>query len=154
MVPSTMCAMRVMRLLFLVGLAPFLPMIIDFLRNLRQQQRATKALQNWVITDYHRPTRSDHISLLDCEEEASAAFEQMDPSAPAYLVLEANLSYTQAHGARSAEGVDGFLATKWLLQHLTWPSHDVTLVCWGSPHMELADGGYSRPKSGAQLARR
>ena len=84
-------------------------LILRFLR--KQLQHAKKALSNWMITEYRWPWEEDHLSLLaeDHSEEQAADVvpdaEQVDPSAPAHTSLASNLAYTQAHGARAAEGV-------------------------------------------------
>eukprot|EP00435_Cladocopium_sp_Y103_P031714 s1410_g8.t1 len=91
--------------------------------------------------------KSSECERLNFLIEVSDA-EQMDPLAPAHAALALNLAYMQAHGAMIAEGVDGYRAASWCVEHMAWPSHDITFVCWGSPHMELANGSQSREKAG------
>ena len=64
-----------------------------------------------------------------------------------------SLTFLQDHGAAVAEGVDGLQVAHWLRRSAcplgTVRPRQVTLIIWGSPHVELANGMRSRLKSGA-----
>ena len=70
-----------------------------------------------------------------------------DASAPAFLALRENAAFLQDHGARMLEGIDAYSAARSLRCLGIVPSV-ISMVIWGSPHVELADGSHSRPKAG------
>ena len=108
-------------------------------------------LHSWVVTEFHWPTKEDHLAHIEDIEcrGGSAIAECADASAPAHEALESNLHYLQAHGAKIAENVNGYKAAIWLRHNVGVRLCQTTSVIWGSPHMELADGTYSQPRAGA-----
>ena len=54
----------------------------------------------------------------------------------------------RSFGTRISEGIDGFRVADLLRARYHIKPHEVTMVAWGSPHNELSNGKYSRPKAG------
>ena len=112
-------------------------------------------LSRWLITEYRWPRPVDHDETLArsaaaCEEaEAPHAAELADEAAAAHEALQANADQLRRAGALMIENVDAYSAAKCLRERLELPPHRVTLVTWGSPRVELADGTESHPRWGA-----
>ncbi|CAE7266953.1 unnamed protein product [Symbiodinium natans] len=132
-----------MRRIPLVSLAPIVLLLFKLMCKWRQ--RAKRGLQKWIVTEYRWPRVEDHV-CLDIDLPAAECSDLADP---AHAALAGNLEFMQTFGAKIAEGVDGYLASTWVHRNLGLAHHQITLVAWGSPHMELSDGTYSKQKAGA-----
>ena len=75
--------------------------------------------QKWIITEYRWPRVEDHV-CWDIDLPAAGCSDLADP---AYAALAGNLELMQTFGAKIAEGVDGYLASRWVHRNLGLAHH-------------------------------
>ena len=94
-------------------------------------------LASWFVTEFHWPTQEDHDAMDGVDT-------------PRCHVCLRNKTFLLEHGAQMHEKVDGWAAAQWMKQQHGIQAHCVSLVVWGSPHMQLATGNFSQQGCGVR----